>query len=65
MIEFRNSRLITNTYFSILVKPIGGDIVNWEDDFDVVPFSLLNKACDLFRSWGVKKRITDLSRNTC
>ena len=46
----------------VLVKFVGGDIVDGENELDVVGFCLFNEGSDLFRAILVEKRLSDLLR---
>ena len=48
------------THGGILVKLVGSDEVNGEDDLDVVLLCLLDEGADLLRSSLVEEGVTDL-----
>ena len=48
------------TYRSILVELVGGDVVHWEDDLDVVAFGLFEQSLDLLGTLFVEEGVANL-----
>lgn len=53
-------RISGATDLGILVKLVGGDVVNGEDNFDVVLLCLLDETCNILRSIFVEQRVPNL-----
>lgn len=47
-------------YLGILVEFVGGDVVDWEDELDIVLLCLFNEILDLLGSLRVEEGSSDL-----
>ena len=51
---------VGETYRGVLVKLVGGDVVDGEDELDVVLLGLVNERLNVLRAGLIEQRVADL-----